>query len=334
MNKILLRGLVSLGFIALLFYLMRDDIPVIIHTLGHMNHAMVATSALVFLGSVWILARRLQLIFEAKEVSLRLPVAMDLTLVGYFFNNFLPTSVGGDIVKAMCAARVTKHTVKSVTSVLMDRIFGLFTFILIPSVTLLFFLTKIANPMVPVIVYSLLFFSCFCFFLIFNRGVARYFRFLETVFSRFGIARKIHQVYDGLHDFKFHKGTVAAAMALSFVGQSISIAVLYAMTLALGAHAPVMYFFLLVPVVNLVSMLPSLNGLGIREGAYVYFLAPYIGREYAAALSILWLALLFLLSILGAVVYLLHPEYHIRFKEAVRPPEELAAVAGNGEATS
>ena len=310
-----MRGLISFGFIALLYYVMRDDIPLILHTLRHMNHAIVSASALVFLSSVWFLARRLQLIFDVKGLPIGLSEAINLTLVGNFFNNFLPTSVGGDIVKAMCAARVTKNTVSSITGVLMDRLFGLFTFILIPSVTLFFYMKKIGNWMVPVVVYSLLFFSTLCFILIFNRGVARRFHFIEKLLSRFDLGKKIRQVYDGLHMFRNHPQAIAGAMGLSIVGQSVSILVLYTMALALGANAPLIYFFLLVPLVHLVSMLPSLNGLGIREGAYVYFLAPYIGREYAAALSILWLGLLLLLSISGGLIYLVRQDYHIRFKE-------------------
>ena len=320
MKKILLRGLISFAFIALLFYLMREDIPKIHHTLLTMDRMLGGASALVFLSTVFLLARRLQLMFEVKELPLSMRESVHLTLVGYFFNNFLPTSVGGDIVKALCAARVTKNTVKSVAAVLMDRIFGLFVFVLIPSITLLFFVSKIGNRVVPVMVYSLLAFSIVFFFMIFNRGMARRFRFIETLLSRLGLARKAREIYDGLHDFKNHKGVVVAAMALSVLGQSAGILVLYAMSLALGAHAPLMYFFLLVPVVHLVSMLPSLNGLGIREGAYVYFLGPYIGKEYAFALGILWLGLLFLLSILGGIVYLLRQDYHIRLKDAVASP--------------
>ena len=321
MKKILVRGLISFGFIALLFYLMREDIPKIHHTLLEMNRVLAGVSALVFCSTVFILARRLQLMFEVKELSLSMGEATSLTVVGYFFNNFLPTSVGGDIVKALCAARVTKNTVKSVAGVLMDRILGLFTFILIPSFTLLFFMAKIGNPLVPFIVYSLLVFSGLFFFMIFSRGVARRFRFIEKLLSRFGAARKAREIYDSLHDFKNHRRVVVLAMTLSVVGQSASILVLYAMSLALGAHAPLMYFFLLVPVVHLVSMLPSLNGLGIREGAYVYFLGPYIGKEYALALGLLWLGLLFLLSIIGGIVYLLRQDYHIRLKEAVMPAQ-------------
>ncbi len=331
MNKILLRGFISLAFIALLLYLMREDIPKIRHTLQNVDRLLAGASVLVFFSTVWLMARRLQLIFEVKEVPLSLPEAANLTLVGYFFNNFLPTSVGGDIVKAMCASRVTKNTVKSVTCVLMDRIFGLFTFIVIPSLTLFFFMKQIDNILVPFVVYSLLIFSGFCFFLIFSRSVARKFRFIEVILTRFGMGQKAREIYDNLHDFKNHKQVVMGAMALSVAGQSVSILVLYAMALALGAHAELIYFFLLVPVVHLVSMLPSLNGLGIREGAYIYFLGPYIGKEYAAALGILWLGLLFLLSVIGGIIYFIRHDYHFRFKEAVMPMDSKTTTAQGAE---
>ena len=314
MKSTLIRAFVSLGFIALLYYVMRDDIPLILQTLRNINHALLAASVAVFMGSVWVMGRRLQLIFQVKGLPIRLSETINLTLVGTFFNNFLPTSVGGDIVKAMCAARITKNTVISVSTVLMDRVFGLFTFILIPSITLLFHIKRIGNPLVSWTVYSLLAVSILSFFLIFHRGTARRFSFVETFLARFGWDKKARQLYDELHDFKNHPQVIVWAMLLSVAGQSICISVLYAMALALGANASLIYFFLLVPVVHLVSMLPSINGLGIREGAYVYFLAPYIGKEYAAALSILWLGLIFLLSIIGGIIYLLRSDYHIQFK--------------------
>lgn len=82
-----------------------------------------------------------------------------------------------------------------------------------------------------------------------------------------------------------------------------------------------MTFFLLIPIVHLVSMVPSLNGLGPREWAYVYFLKPYVGKEVAAALGILWLGLLFLLSVVGGLIYLIRHDYHIRFKDVANREE-------------
>jgi glycosyltransferase 2 family protein len=321
MGKILLRGAISFAFLGLLFFMVREDIPVIASTLRGMDHGLAVLSVLIFLVAVLTLAIRLRLIFRVMEIPISFAESAQLTLVGYFFNNFLPTSVGGDIVKAMCAARVTKSGVKSATGVLMDRIFGLFTFILIPSVTLLFHMKNIRNPLIPAMVYGLLFFSVACFFLIFHRGTARKFRFVEGIALKMKIGGKLRELYEQLHSFKHHKRAAAAAMLLSIVGQIISVFTLFVMARALGTDVEPVYFFLLVPVVHLVAMLPSLNGLGIREGAYTYFLTPYMGKEYAFALGILWLGLLILLSLIGGVIYLIRHDYHIRFKGGA-PQEE------------
>ena len=314
MKKIALRTLISLAFIGLLIYLVREDIPQVINALRNINRPLLALSVLISLTTVLILSKRLQLIFAAEDVKIRFSEAAHLSFIGYFFNNFLPTSVGGDIVKVMCASRITGNAVKSVTSVLMDRIFGLFTFVLIPSVSLLFFIKQIKNPAVPAIIYSFMGLSLFFFFLLFNRNVARKFSFIEVALNYFHLGKKARSIYDGLHNFKNHKGVVAQAMLLSIIGQSVNILVLYFMAVALGVKADIIYFYLLVPVVHLLSMLPSLNGLGIREGAYTYFLAPCLGRENAVALGLLWLGLLFLLSLIGGIIYLVRHDYHVQFK--------------------
>jgi uncharacterized protein (TIRG00374 family) len=323
MKKILFRAVISVAFLVLLYFLVRDEFPSILQVLNRADRPMIAVSVLLFLLTVAVMAWRLRIILAVKGLRISLSEGCQLTFVGFFFNNFLPTSVGGDIVKAMCAARITKSTVHSITSILMDRMFGLFTFILIPSLTLLFFMRQIGNPMVPKVVYTFFGLSCLCFFLLFNRKVGRKLRFLQNFMDQFGLGRKLREVYEGLHDFVNHKWVVFFALALSIAGQTVSILVLYLMGLAMGIHTAMIYFFLLVPVIQLVSMLPSLNGLGIREGAFIYFLTPYMGKEYAAALGILWLGLLIFLSVIGGVVYLIRHDYHIRFKEAVIPQEAL-----------
>jgi glycosyltransferase 2 family protein len=315
MKGTILRVLVSISFIALLVYLMRDDFPVIAKTLRGADKSLILLSTAIFMSTVFLLAWRLRIIFRSSGLQIRFGQAVNLTFIGYFFNNFLPTSVGGDIVKAMCAARITGEAVSSVTSVVMDRIFGLFTFVLIPSISILF-LSSMGNPAVPVVVYSFLGFSIFCFLLLFNRDLARRFHFVEAALNFVKLGQKFRKIYDGLHSFRNRKKIVFQSMLLSIVGQSVSIFVLYLVALSLGAERKTcIYFFILVPVVHLLSMLPSLNGLGIREGAYIYFLKGQIGADKAAALSILYLALLFFLSIIGGLIYLLKPGYHIRFKK-------------------
>ena len=317
MIKIILRALISLSFIALLFYLMRDDIPRIALALKNIHRPLFIISVGIAILTNVIVARRLQLIFGASDIFMKFSDAFNLTFVGFFFNNFLPTSVGGDIVKALCASRVTGQAVKSVTSILMDRIFGLFSFVLIPSLSLLFILRQITNPIVPSLVYSFLALSLFFFILLFNRGAARRFQFIEEMLKTFHLAEKTRKIYDSLHNFKNHKGVMLQAILLSFLAQGLGIFVMYLVVISLGAQTRLIYFYLIIPVVQLLSMLPSLNGLGIREGAFVYFLSPYIGKETAAALGILWLGVLLLMSVIGGVIYLLRQDYHVRFTKAV-----------------
>ncbi len=325
MKKNFIGVIVSLVFIGILAYSMRAEVPRVLSVLRNGNHALLLAATLIFLTAGVIMGLRLKLIFSGKDILIPLRETVSLTFVGFFFNNFLPTSAGGDIVKAICAARITKEPVKCVSAVMMDRIFGLFMFILIPCASLFFLRDKI-NPKVPVIVYSFLGMSIIFFVLIFNSSIAKRFHLVEKFLNVFKVGGFIRRIYDELHDFKNHKGLVALAMILSLAGQSVSIFVLYLMALALGADpSSWLYFFLLVPIVHLIGMVPlTLNGLGPREAAYIYFLKNYIGVERATAVGILWFGLLMVCSIIGGLIYLARHDYHIRFNKPNR--EEVTAL--------
>lgn len=317
MWKLLLRTAISVGFIVFLFYMIREDIPEILHSLKTINIPLFLFCVLLFFSSFFVLGRRLELILSASEVPLKFSDCLNLTLVGMFFNNFLPSSVGGDLVKAMSIARLTRSKVKSAISVLMDRIFGLFTFVLIPAITYLFYLKQSQNSKVPIIIYSLLAISCVSFVMIFNRSWAKKVAFLEKLIH-IKIMDTLKKVYNGLHNFKNHKWIMVQSLLLSVAGQTVNIFVCYLIALALGAKVSFFYFLVLIPVIHLMSMIPSLGGLGVREYAYMHFLQPIIGREIAVALGILWLFLLFLASFAGGIVYLFKANYHVHVRgEAV-----------------
>lgn len=316
MGKIVLRALVSLGLLGLLFFMMREKLPDALRALKEVRMPLFLVSVALFVATSFILAKRLQLIFEAEDVPLPMKESSSLTFVGYFFNNFLPTSVGGDIVKAMCAARVTGHPVKSVTSVLLDRVFGLLTFILIPSVSLLLFLHGSANKRITAGVYGFLAVALFFSLLLFHKGTARKFRFLTGPIKKLPFGDKLKQIYDGMHNFKRHKLVVFQALLLSVVGQTAGIGTLYLVAIALGTQPSPVHFFLIVPVVHLISMFPSLGGLGVRELAYTQLLAAYMGADRALALGVLYFVMLLTVSVIGGVIYLVRHDYHIRLGRA------------------
>src|SRR5687767_5066797 len=125
MWKFAMRLAVSVSLIALLVYMTREKLPQIGSTLLEADPAFIAAGIAVNIAAVLILAKRLEVIYAVQETPLPFRETMNITYVGYLFNNFLPTSVGGDVVKAYCGSRLTGKRLKSFAAVLMDRICGL-----------------------------------------------------------------------------------------------------------------------------------------------------------------------------------------------------------------
>jgi hypothetical protein len=65
----------------------------------------------------------------------------------------------------------------------------------------------------------------------------------------------------------------------------------------------------LVPLAFAVTLVPSINGLGIREGVYVFFLTPYIGRDDSFAISLLVLGVYVLSDVLAGLMYIFFKEF-------------------------
>jgi uncharacterized membrane protein YbhN (UPF0104 family) len=94
--------------------------------------------------------------------------------------------------------------------------------------------------------------------------------------------------------------------ALSVLVQAANVIIVWLAGLAIGATVPASYYWILVPMVTLLTMLPvSLNGMGVREGGMVLFLAPLgIATGTALSLALLWFAVFTSASLLGGLVYL------------------------------
>ena len=86
--------------------------------------------------------------------------------------------------------------------------------------------------------------------------------------------------------------------------QIFAIVANYFLAVSVGIEIPFWSFFLIMPIIWVASMIPSMGGLGVREGAYVILFAGYAGAETAFALSILFFGLTVCASLIGGVCYL------------------------------
>ena len=231
--------------------------------------------------------------------------------LGVFFNNLLPTGIGGDTVRIL-HLRVRGISTKSlVSSTVMDRAIGLSTVaimglcgVLIPNDLPIPNHTKVV--LVTIFVIGLLGAAV----MMSNHSV----RFIEALAQKYRHTRVRAWLLDMIltcYSYRTTKSRIALAYIVSIIGQSLITLVYYILGRGLGLDLSIATYFVAIPAVFLAATLPvSIGGLGIREGTLVGMLvAAGANLQLAISLSLVYLLVLWISALPGALVLLLnHPE--------------------------
>ena len=297
-----LRVALSLLLLVLLFS--RFDLSRIVETLLSANKGYVGAALGLYLIGVVICSFRWQVLLGAHGVHLPLRGLTALYFVGNFFNNILPGSITGDVVKMYQLSRYSARSYVAVSTVLMDRITGFLALFAVAAGAVPF-----AHELVPwqtsvfILVVALAMWG--------GLWVLTRRRWWKGLRDRIGwldrLARieKLNTVYRamGLYDQR----VTAQALGISLVFDITWIGVRYLIALALGVRLSIWYFLLFVPIISLVTLVPiSFSGLGVREGAYVYLFSQ-VGVEapVAISMSLTFYGLRLVGGVLGGIIYAL-----------------------------
>lgn len=265
-------------------------------------------AGLFFLSNLigsWLWARLLR----AQGVPIPYYKAASYYFVGLFFNNFLPSNIGGDIARISDARKHAEHVSPVFSATLMDRLIGVLA---IGFVAVLASVGALDHPRLYAIYASTLLVFALAlglFLAIFRRSMLEA---LERPFRWIGahrVERGIARLLDDLHGYRSQGRTLAVAFAASTLVQISRILVHYVVGLALGVRVAASYYFLFVPVLAALVSLPiSLNGLGVREGAaVVLFQMAGMTRQQSFAIPFLTYLLSVLISLLGGLIFISRP---------------------------
>ncbi len=226
-----------------------------------------------------------------------------LYLVGNFFSLFLPTSVGGDAVRAVAASRSLPARVPAVTSVIVDRLVGVAALaaylglglVVAPAVVL-----GAAGgaewrvPSASILVAA-------------TAAIAVAAAATVVIARRSALWGRLAPAFELIRRLRESPGTLAAVGGLSLVVQGLYIVAWALLAAALGLGLPAALFVAAVPVVSLLAMLPvSLSGIGVREGAWLLILAPFgVPAADAIAFSLVFFVAFALVGAVGGVAYAL-----------------------------
>jgi len=302
--SVAMRVLISFGLLGLLVWIMKDDLGGIWPALKEIKNYLPVAAFLV-LVNIYLQAYRLKIIFEGEDLDLTLLSSLRLTFIGSFFNNFMPTAVGGDIVKAHYASRINGEKLKSYASVMMDRLIGLYTFVAIAAVSCLVYRGRIDMPAIKPAVIGITLAGIAGYFVITHKKIAV---FLEKAFfgiKMMGLGKKLNDIYEIVQDYRNRKDVVTKSFVTSVMAQGIYFFTVFFFFRALGGGVSLGDVFLIMPIVTFLSMVPSLGGLGVREGAIVALFTPIAGKDISFAVSLLVFGGLLFISIIGGIIYFL-----------------------------
>jgi uncharacterized membrane protein YbhN (UPF0104 family) len=263
------------------------------------------------LASTW----RWKQLLDAQHVHLRRRTLLGSFVVASFFNNFLPSNIGGDVVRIGDTARAAGSKTLATTVVLADRVLGLMALVLVAALgaSAAGRLHPAAAPIWPVWLWAgfLIGAAASAPAVLAPDGFGRLLQPL-TVFHPEWVGGRIDKLTGALARFRDEPASLARCFAGAVFVQATMVTFYFAVAYALHLDVALWDLAVVVPISFVVQMLPvSVNGFGVREATFSFYFSR-IGHPIESALlvSLVAQALIILFSLTGAVVYVWRSRHH------------------------
>jgi len=298
---------VSIALLVLLFS--RVDVAKLWASARHASLAWMGIALGFYAVSILVMVWRWWLLLEAQDVSMPFPALFGSMSVALFFNNFLPSNIGGDVVRISDTAKVARSKTLAAIVILADRTMGMMGLVLVAAMGVSLVTSPVGHAPLPIwpswlwagftsgmLVAGLILWS--------PGGVGWLLRPL-TVLHPEWVGGRIGSLTATLQRFRSHMGAIVTCFAGAVVVQVMTVAFGWAVAHALGIPIGPFDLAVVVPLAGVVQMIPlSVNGFGVREATYsLYFTRIGLPIESAILLSLTSTALVMLYSLTGAAVY-------------------------------
>ncbi len=268
--------------------------------------AWLVAALTLYLAMVLASAWRWGLLLHAQHVVLPFQTLTSSFLVATFFNNFLPSNIGGDVVRIADTAPAAGSKTLATTVVLIDRALGLMGLVLIAAIAASIHpaITNFLPPRylwVGLLTAAILGTPALMVPHVFTR-LLRPLRILHPEW----IDERLERLTSALAKFREAPGALAGCFAGAILVQAVLVGFYFAVASSMRVPIGVTELAVIVPISFIVQMLPvSMNGFGVREATFgFYFTRLGLSLESALLVSFMGAAMIMLFSLSGGVVYL------------------------------
>lgn len=307
-----LKAIVSIGLLAVL--LSRVDLARLWSYARSASLVWLVAALSLYLLMVLASAWRWGLLLRAQHVRLSFTALTSSFLVATFFNNFLPSNIGGDVVRVTDTAKAAGSKTLATTVVLIDRGIGLLALALMAASGATMMHRMAVGPVGPAVLWAGFGLGAIVAApaLLMPETMARLLQPLR-VFHQEWVDQRIAKLTDALTRFKETPAALAGCFGGAVVVQAVLVLFYVAISRSMGIPIGFAELAVIVPVSFIVQMLPvSMNGFGVREATFgFYFTRLGLPLESALLVSFMGAALIMIFSLSGGVVYLTRPAHSV-----------------------
>ena len=304
-RNIILKATISVCLIV--FILLKIDLKNLSQVLFSVKWFLFLLSFLLLLFQQVVIAYSWNLVLKAQGNHISFDKIIQIHFIGNFLGTFLPSSIGMDVIRAYS---LSKHVPKgkgvdAASSMFILRMIGflmLFALALVISLSMYdFFKDKSIIWTVGGMFLSFV----LGIGIMVNSQTKKIIEKILDILRAKAIKDKLHRFYHAVMDAAVYRKVMFRIIMLSLFTQIIGIIIFYTAGLSLNISVPIIYYFLYIPVIQVIVLLPiSIAGIGVREGAFVYFFTQLgVSRTQAFSLSLVVFSLSLCLAFIGGIIY-------------------------------
>lgn len=240
---------------------------------------------------------------------------LGLYLIGRFFNNFMPSMIGGDLTRTYLLGRQINSQSKALASVFLERFTGFLALIGLAFIFAIINVDLIQEPIIALSLGSMA--ACIFLFLLLMRKpelMAPLFRLFPAVIH---FLDRLKFLYNDIAWFRKKHGVLIATILVSLVFHVLTFVNVYVCCLSIGFHPKFIDIALITPIILLLTSIPiSPNNIGWWEWCFsIYLVQAGAGRSEGFAVALVLRGVSLIFSGIGGVLFLIEKDYRKELQE-------------------
>jgi glycosyltransferase 2 family protein len=303
---LIVRLLTAIGLLTVLILIIDRD--ALVATFLSVDIPLYALGFVLFIGTILTWTLRWHLLMRAAGEVISYAKSLTTLTISMFFSMFLPTVVGTDLGRVYELGRDSSYRKsKLISSVLLDRLMGLMTISLMALIGLVVGSQFAGNQGVNLTVIGTLVVLFGGWVLVFNKRAEKIiFGILDQLPLVKRFSPQLHKVYTVLDELYRQPRLLAQAGSVSIVNSLCTILATLLAARSIGVEISPLYFFIFMPIIWIIMTIPiSVSGLGVREGAFIFFFSQVgVTNSDAIAISLLYYSYNVIVGIIGGLLLL------------------------------